>query len=208
MIFKLALAAGLVCLLGYAGYVGWSFVAYSIRYAGRRERPVVSDAAIILGAYTNGFQPSPALLQRLRAALHLYRYGLVAYLIVSGGKGEDETISESRSMKRFLILNGVPADSILEDRYSTDTWENLCNSQQVMLSYGLQTAVIVTSDYHLPRAMAVAKRLQMEATGFASISQRAELRLARREVIAWLKYTWQGQIDWRAPGRRMFKMKR
>lgn len=167
--------------------------AYAIRNRGRREVPKQSDTAIVLGAYTDGFRPSRPLLARLHAALHLFRNGVVGFLIVSGGRGDDETVSESSSMRRFFILNGVPAEAILEDRHSRDTWENLRNSQQVMVAHGLQSAVIVTSDYHLPRALAVADQLSMRASGFAAWSSKSEIRYAYREVIARIKYTLSGQ---------------
>lgn len=176
---------GALCL-GLAG------VAQGVRAGGQRVRPVPSDVAIILGAYTDGFRPSPPLKRRLRAGLNLYRNGMVRHLIVSGGKGDDEDITESMSMKRFLILNGVPGDTVHEERHSKDTRENLINSQKVMKDMGFSTAVIVTSDYHLPRALAVASRLGINATGYASVSKPSEFRFAVREVFASIVYRAQG----------------
>lgn len=193
--------------LGFGLVVGLAvslnmYAALRIKRAGRRERPVPSDAAIVLGAYTNGYQPGVALSARLKVALDLYRRGYVQYVIVSGGKGSDETVTESRSMKRFLVFNGVPPEVVLEDRHSTDTWENLRNSQEVMLRHGLISAVIVTSDYHLPRALAVARQLDLNASGFAARSGRAERNSMRREVFALAKYLMSGQASWRADGFR------
>lgn len=180
-------AASLVCIAGLR------LAARAVREQGRREVPRPADAAIVLGAYTDGFRPSRPLIARLRAALHLFRQGYVQALIVSGGRGDDETVSESSSMKRFLILNGVPTEAILEDRHSRDTWENLRNSRRVMVDHGFNTAVIVTSDYHLPRALAVAERLEMDVTGFAAWSTKREMRYAYREVIARIQYTLSGR---------------
>jgi uncharacterized SAM-binding protein YcdF (DUF218 family) len=188
------LCAGLALLLSIAGSV--TFVerfAQHLRKSGRRERPRKSDVGIVLGAYTDGYRPSLPLQARLRASIHLYRHGIVSSLIVSGGKGDDETVSEARSMKRFLMLNGIPPQVILEDRKSKDTWENLQNSKQLMVRYQLKTAVIVTSDYHLPRALAVAKTLEIDASGFAAHSTRKEFRSAVREVFAHIQYTLKGR---------------
>lgn len=168
-------------------------IATDLKRRGRAERPEDADTAIILGAYTDGFRPSPVLHRRLRAALHLYRQGTVRTFIVSGGQGEDETISEARSMRRFLIMNGVPPHLIFVERYSVDTWENLQNSQAVMQHHHLESAVIVTSDYHLPRALAVARNLNMTVSGFAARSTPRELRLAIREVLAHIEYTVKGR---------------
>jgi uncharacterized SAM-binding protein YcdF (DUF218 family) len=172
-----------------------TIAADAIRQRGRGMRPHPSDVAIVLGAYTHGYRPSPTLRARLCAGLDLYRRGYVRHFIVSGGRGTDESVSESSSMKRFLIVNGVPPEVILEERLSVDTWENLRNSREVMERFRLQTAVIVTSDYHLPRAIAVARHLDMDVTGHPAWSRRGELRYAVREVFAWLKYWKNGQLS-------------
>lgn len=182
--------------IGIAGVTGLTVLfaaAQRTRLLGRAERPEPADAVIILGAYTDGYRPSKALTARLRAGLHLYRLGYAAYFIVSGGRGADETISEASSMRRFLILNGVPPESILMERHSTDTWENLWNTRQLMSSHQLQSGIIVTSDYHLPRALAVARQLDMRVCGYCAPSQKSEFRYAIREVVARVKYTLTGQ---------------
>ncbi len=189
-VLLIGLAFVIVCALAYLAVV-WA--ANDIRRRGRRERPVPSDVAIILGAYTDGLRPSRTLKLRLRAGLDLYRQGYMSYFIVSGGRGADETVTESRSMKRFLVLNGVPPGVIFEEGRSSDTWENLVNSRRVMRECNFNKAIIVTSDYHLPRALAVAKQLEMDVSGFAARSSQAEFRYAIREVLARIQYTLKGQ---------------
>lgn len=192
-------------LLAIAGLVLVSLVltksildsARRLKRRGLSIRPKPADVAIVLGAYTKGYQPGRVLSGRLRAGLHLYRVGYCQYFIVSGGKGSDETVAESSSMKRFLVLNGVPPEVILMEMTSEDTWENLKYSQEVMKQHDFKTAIIVTSDYHLARALAVAKQLGIEATGFASPSTRREWRSAVREVFARAKYNVSGQSAWR-----------
>lgn len=160
---------------------------------GNRAIPVPADVGIVLGAYTDGYHPSPPLTKRLYVALQLYRQGLVRALIVSGGRGDDETVTESKSMKRFLIINGVPSNVIFEERASVDTWENIRNSSALMRQLGFQTAIIVTSDYHLPRALAVARRLHIDVSGCPAPSGSREKRFAMREVLARIQYTLQGK---------------
>ncbi|MCL6442945.1 MAG: YdcF family protein [Alicyclobacillus sp.] len=169
--------------------------ARRLRYLGRRTRPAAADAAIILGAYTDGYRPSRTLAARLKAGLELYRNGLVPYLIVCGGRGRDETVSESSSMKRFLVLNGVPANVIIEDHTSVDTWENLTNGKALMEKWQLRTGIVVTSDYHLPRAMAVAGQLGLNVTGYAAVSASNEYQYAIREVFAIIIYLLTGRIS-------------
>lgn len=193
MIYDLMVFVVAVC----AAYAGASIFinrfAHHLCQRGRMERPALSDTVIVLGAYTDGYRPSLPLQSRLKAALHLYRHGVVRTFVVSGGQGVDETVSEARSMKRFLLLNGVSPEVIFEDIWSKDTWENLRNSKQVMTHAGLRTAVIVTSDYHLPRALAVARTLGMEVSGYAAYSTRREFQSAMREVFAHIQYTLKGR---------------
>ncbi|MBX5436527.1 MAG: YdcF family protein [Alicyclobacillaceae bacterium] len=160
-------------------------------------RPRPADAAIILGAHTDGYRPSRPLRARLRGGLDVYRRGLVSHIIVSGGRGADETVTESSSMKRFLVFNGVPPDAVLEERRSRDTWENLRNSQELVELHQWRTVVIVTSDYHLFRALAVARRLGMSATGMPVPSGRREFVYAVREVGAIFTYLLAGRLKWR-----------
>jgi uncharacterized SAM-binding protein YcdF (DUF218 family) len=167
--------------------------AQRLRIDGRRERPIPSDVGIVLGAYTDGYNPSRPLLARLKVGLHLYRLGIIRAFIVSGGRGVDESVSESSSMKRFLMLNGVPPEHVHEDDWSTNTWENLKNSHVLMKRFGYGTAVIITSDYHLPRALAVAQTLGMRVSGCAAYSTRREFKAARREVFAHIQYTLKGR---------------
>ena len=196
MVWVYAMMAGIV-LLVTGGVVILLLSATWIRYRGRHERPCTAEVAILLGAYTDGFRPSRPLMARLHAGLWLYRLNYVRYVIVSGGKGKDETVSESRSMKRFLMLNGVPAAVILEDTQSGDTWENLVNSRSLMERFQVHKAVVVTSDYHLPRALAVARQLGMDVCGYAAWSGRGEFHMCIREVLAGIKYTLGGQAAWR-----------
>lgn len=193
MLMKLAVIC--VCLATplLGTYVFVHRFARHLRASGRREKPNYSDVGIVLGAYTDGYRPSRPLQSRLRVAIRLFREGVVTALIVSGGKGDDETVSEARSMTRFLVMNGLPYEAIVEEPMSRDTWENLKNSQQIMTRCGFKNAVIMTSDYHLPRALAAARHLGMTVSGAPAISRKHEHRFAVREVFANIQYTLKGR---------------
>lgn len=193
MVFGILIAVLAVMLSIFGTSLFVDAFAQHLRRLGRRERPAVSDVGIVLGAYTHGYRPSLPLRSRLRAATHLYRQGVIRFFIVSGGQGADESVSEASSMKRFLAMNGIPMEVIIEERWSKDTWENLRNSQAVMERMAWNSAVIITSDYHLPRSLAVARTLGMNVTGFAAYSTRQEFRAATREVFANIQYTLRGR---------------
>lgn len=78
-------------------------------YFGARARPSASDCAIVLGCGLYGTAPSPFLMARLDEGARLYREGYANRIIVSGGKGPGEDITEADAMKDYLVERGVPS---------------------------------------------------------------------------------------------------
>lgn len=118
------------------------------------------DAVIVLGAGVNGETPSAALGSRIRAAeAYLERHPDVP-VVLSGGQGPGEDISEAEAMRRRLE-DTVENPLLLEDR-STSTAENFRFSKALLEARGLdtETAVIavVTNDFHCFRAHMIAQR--------------------------------------------------
>jgi len=178
---------GLVCVLAGAALLGF------VVSGGRRlNAPEPADALIVLGAqvYPSG-ELSLRLKGRLDLALSLYGQGYADTIIVCGAQGPDEPMPEADAMRDYLIANGMPGEAILCDRNSYNTTQNITNARAIMEAEGLETAVIVTSDYHLRRALAVAGDLGVPATGAGS--KRAETmavhaRSVVREMMSWVKY--------------------
>ncbi|USG64412.1 YdcF family protein [Brevibacillus ruminantium] len=126
--------------------------------------PRKADVAIVLGAAIWGDRPSPGLRERLDEGLKLFQEGYVSYLLVSGGLGEGKTQTEAAVMRNYLVEQGVPAERILLEPKSSDTYENLLFSKEVMQEHGLSRALVVSHDYHLARAIDMAHSLEMDAT--------------------------------------------
>ena len=126
------------------------------------------DYVIILGAgLINGEKVSKLLSDRIDKAIEVYKRSSVRpKLIPSGGKGSDEKISEAEAMKRYLLEKGIPeSDIILEDR-STTTLENLQNSKQIIEGFGEgKTAALVSSNYHVYRALRYCRKIGFKCTG-------------------------------------------
>ena len=84
---------------------------------------------------------------------------------------------------------GIPADQILEDDTSTSTQENLRNAAELLKGKQVQQVAIVTSDYHVPRALAMAKDQGLNATGISSPTlPEYWLKNHGRETLGWMKY--------------------
>ena len=147
-----------------------------------------SGAIIVLGAqvYADG-NPSPQLELRLEAALKTYQEH-PRPIIVCGAQGANEPAPEGYVMRSWLIAHGVPAGEITADTESRNTRENLENAI-ALLPPGVDTVTVVTSDYHLPRALALARDLGLRGDGIGSpCKQEFWVKNHFREVLAWGKY--------------------
>jgi uncharacterized SAM-binding protein YcdF (DUF218 family) len=150
------------------------------------------DAIILLGAriMPDG-ELSTTVLHRVETALSLYRDGYAPLIIACGARGPDEPETEAGAMARWLTERGVPASAVVVEDASTDTIENLKFARAAMEARGLHTAIVVTSDYHLTRALWLAKDQGLHAIGAAAPgnitwSQRMAARF--RESLSWINY--------------------
>ena len=137
----------------------------------RLVRKQAFDTVIVHGcALIHGDRVSRILAARLDLALELYhRSGEQALLVVSGGQGDDETVSEAEAMARYLSEKGVPEEKILREDQSRSTEENLLNAMSLLSARGgAGRLALVTSGYHLYRCLLIAKRLGIKCRGYGS----------------------------------------
>ncbi|GFR35773.1 YdcF family protein [Thermobrachium celere] len=123
-----------------------------------------ADCVIVLGCRVYGKFMSPFLKERVDEGLRLLKEGKVNYIIVSGGKGQGESIEEAEAMKEYLLTKGIDKEKILTEAKSKNTYENLKYSKQIMEKKNLKSAVIVSNKFHLFRSMLVAKKLNIDAS--------------------------------------------
>lgn len=134
------------------------------------------DYIIILGAGLNKDKVTPLLAARINAGLTLYNKQVTKQnhfptLILSGGQGADEDISEAQAMKNYIDEQGYQVKTIYLEDKSTNTRENLLFSERLASSNDQITGltnkkvVIATNNYHLLRAGKLAKQLDIKARG-------------------------------------------
>ncbi len=133
-----------------------------------RDADPTAAAIVVLGAAVlpDG-TPSPALARRIALAARLHRAGAAATVIASGGLGAHPP-SEARAIRDALAAAGVPPASVVEEDRSRSTYENAAHSIAIMRARGLDSAVIATDGFHLPRALLTFRLMGMPATGAAA----------------------------------------
>ncbi|MBE5776808.1 MAG: YdcF family protein [Clostridiales bacterium] len=146
------------------------------------------DAVIVLGAQVKpDGEPSVQLRLRLEKALEQYRRS-PCLIVACGAQGENEPAPEGDVMKQWLVSNGVPEDHIISETQSFNTWQNIRNAKNLLPDTALRV-VVVTSDYHLPRALQICRDEGLEADGAGSpIMPLWWFKNHAREVLAWCKY--------------------
>lgn len=136
------------------------------------SNPQKSDCIIVLGGQIIDKRPSLTLQYRLEKAVELYNEKYAKYIIVSGGQKKGELYTEASVMKNWLIDKGIPQNVIIQDTTSKNTYENIKYSKDIMGRNSLNTAIIVTSDFHLYRSLRLAKLANIKASGASAKSVR------------------------------------
>ena len=190
---KLALALHRCLFICVAiGVVGF-LVLQCLIFSGSRTEDADADCLIILGAGLYGEYPSRILVSRLETAIEYLGARDGVPIIVSGGQGPGETITEAEAMSRYLIRRGVDENQIHKEENSTSTWENLAFSLDLLTTMGLDgenpTIAIVTNDFHLYRAKHIAGTLGIDAIGVSARTPYPSLRVLYqfREAVALMK---------------------
>ncbi len=126
------------------------------------EKVPPAPVALVLGAqvYADG-TPSPFLAARLEIARRLLATGKVHAILVSGDHMRWE-YNEPGVMFQWLLAHGVPTEKVVLDHAGFDTYDSCARANRV---FGVRKAIVVTQMYHLPRAVALCRRLGVDASG-------------------------------------------
>jgi len=184
-----------VLLFGYVSFQFVSFVVYAWLYARLPVRRR-ADFVVVLGSgLVGGGRVPPLLASRLDRGLAVCRKQAgQPLLLMSGGKGSDEQVSEAAAMAAYVAERGFPQSRlILEDRSRT-TEENLVNSKAIMtrLRPDGYRCVIVTSNFHVFRAAMIARRtgVRGHVTGARTAGYYWPSATLREFAAVFLTYRW------------------
>lgn len=146
-----------------------------------------NDYAVILGAKVKQDSLSLSLRYRLDAALAYANENPHVTLILSGGQGSDEPMSEAEAMRQFLTDKGIEESRLLLEDASTSTYENLLFSKK-LLPFDVDSITIISSDFHLARAQRIARSLDLKSDVVAAKTPEVvEAKSNFRERIALVK---------------------
>jgi SanA protein len=156
---------------------------YSISEAPSEQVAIVYGAAV----YRNG-RLSGVLRDRMETAIALYESGRVQKILVSGDNS-DPSYNEPGAMMAYAVRRGIPEVDIQPDYAGLRTYDTCYRAKYI---FQVESAVLITQDFHLPRALFICNTLGIEAVGVTADQQR--YRGARwyetRETAATLVALW------------------
>lgn len=136
------------------------------------KNPEPSATVIVLGCRVYGERPSRMMVARLKAAQKFLEKNPDSSCILSGGQGEDEDISESECMYRYLVAAGISPDRLYKEDKSTSTRENLLFSKEIIERENLNPEIaIATNEFHEYRAQRIASSLDLESGAVSGITE-------------------------------------
>lgn len=168
--------------------------AVNIIHYGKVDEKAHCDVAIILGAATSDGEVSPVYRERINHGIWLYENGYIDYLILTGGIGNGNEMSDAGAAKQYATKKGVPEQVILIEEKSTITEENLEHAKEIMDEFPMDTAIIVSDPLHMKRAMLMASDYGIDACSSPTPttmyrSAKTQLPFLAREVFFYIGYS-------------------
>lgn len=146
-------------------YINNTVVSLGEKYTFKVQDVPEADAIVVLGAkvYSNG-NVSPILADRLDYAIELYNQNKAPKILLSGDHGT-KAYDEVNAMKSYVCKAGVPEEDVFMDHAGFNTYSTMYRVRDV---FKAENIIVVTQDYHLKRAIFIARELGLEAYGVAS----------------------------------------
>lgn len=145
------------------GLAAWVLLIAAVYLYGQRDEAHKADAIVVLGAAQYNGRPSPVLKARLDHAIALHQRGVAPVLIVTGGVGPGDTVSEAVVGGRYAARAGIRPENILTERAGTASIESMEGVARLMERHNLQTAVLVSDPFHMLRLRLLAVREGIKA---------------------------------------------
>ena len=180
---KYLIVIGLAFVIGMTGFLMYQGSVDEVTYE--------EDALIVLGAAVQGDRVSSILAARLNEAADYAAQNEEAVIIVSGGQGPQENLTEAAAMEKYLMAKGIPQERIIKEEQATSTYENFKFSKEILDSkFGEEyTCAYVTNEFHCYRAGKIAEQAGLSANGVSVKTEWWKLPVNyMRESLAVVKF--------------------
>ena len=156
---KYLIILGLAFIVGMTGFLMYQGSVDEVTYE--------EDALIVLGAAVQGDRVSSILAARLNEAADYAGENPDAVIIVSGGQGPQENLTEAAAMETYLIAKDISQERIIKEEQATSTFENFKYSKEILDSKlgDEYTCAYVTNEFHCYRAGKIAEQAGIDANG-------------------------------------------
>lgn len=167
-----------------AALVSWIITVFAVVIWGTRDMARPADAIVVLGAAQYAGRPSPVLKARLDHALDLWKRGLAKRLVLTGGRGTGDTISEAAVGRRYALKAGVADSAILLENEGRTTNASFAAVAQIMAEEQLERAILVSDPFHMLRLQILARRFGVESV--TSPTRTSPISANRLEALAYV----------------------
>ena len=165
-------------LLVFAVLFGW------VWRISRLDQRRPADAIVVLGAAQYNGRPSPVLKARLDHAVTLYRAGLAPAVVVTGGIGEGDRVSEATVGHRYLRAQGIPDSAIIVRPDGRTTDQSMRSVAEWMHERDLRRALLVSDPFHMARLQMEARRARVRA--YLSPTRSSPITSGSRREVGYL----------------------
>ena len=147
----------------FAAGVVYTVALAAVFVASQHDQRHPVDAIVVLGAAQYNGRPSPVLRARLDHAIVLYREGYAPMIVVTGGVGRGDTISEAIVGQRYLVAHEVPQEAVVAQPVGRSTRTSMTAVGEWLGERGLRRVLLVSDPFHMFRLRLEARRIRLEA---------------------------------------------
>ena len=152
-------AAVSATLILVSAVLGWGVTVVAVAVHANRRETLPANAIVVLGAAQYNGRPSPVFRARLDHAAALYQRGLAPVVLVTGGVGRGDTLSETEVGKSYLLQLGLPSDAVVALAATSSTYRSLRSVADWFGERPERRALFVSDGFHMLRIRIIAPRL-------------------------------------------------
>mgnify|MGYP000657195091 FL=1 len=154
----------IACAVAISFVLYFVVTAVSYRASWTHEAKGSTDVIIVMGAAQYDGVPSNLLEMRLQQGLDLWKDGRAPLIALTGGKQAGDRFTEAATGRRWLTDRGVPANVIVSEDVGRSTWQSLSQLDPVLRDRSVETAIVVSSYWHVQRADLILHQLGYDAS--------------------------------------------